>query len=132
LFDYEVPPSPDEIVYVDRPVLTFDDPEFAFPAATTDLPSTAAAGGFHSSSATFAAGRFPRIADSRLCAGSDLVPATRLRGSAAQQHDLCQHPQQGRGQRHHEHCQDYGSGGSDNDLAGAGLTRNGRTTRPLP
>jgi hypothetical protein len=30
-FDYDVPPPPpDEIVYVDRPVLAFDDPEFGF------------------------------------------------------------------------------------------------------
>ena len=31
VFDYDVPPPPpDEIIYVDRPVLMFDDPEFGF------------------------------------------------------------------------------------------------------
>ena len=57
-----------------------------------------------------------------------------LCGAAAKQRDLCQRPQQGRDQQHHQHRQNYESGRRDDNVEGRTsirLARWGRTSRRI-
>ena len=105
VIDYDVPPPPpDEIVYVDRPVLVFGDPEFDFvppppppvfflPPPPEDFvvlePPPPPVGAVHPAAADL-------CADPGLCAGAGLC------GAAAEQHHLHQHPQQHCHQQRHQ------------------------------
>ena len=97
--DYDIPaPPPEEIIYVERPVLFFGDPAYDFsppppppaiflppppPEFMTLPPPPLSGGGI-------------RLANAGLHAGSGLGSSAALRAAAApQQRDLCQHPQQG-------------------------------------
>ena len=112
VIDYDVPPPPpEEFIYVDRPVLAFGDPEFDFrPAATrAGLLPAAAGGGFRGAGAAAAADRAVHPAAADLCGDTGLCAGAALCGAAAEQHHLCQHPQQGRHQQRHQQAAAAGS-----------------------
>ena len=102
VIDYDVPPPPpEEFIYVDRPVLAFGDPEFDFvpppPAPVYYLPPPP--------------DDFVILEPPPPPIGLFILPqpifvpipvyvrAAALCGAAAEQHHLCQHPQQGRHQQ---------------------------------
>ena len=100
MMDYDVPPPPpDEIVYVDRPVLYFGDPDVRLRAAT------AAAGlflpppppDFVVLAPPLAGGRPVRAAAADVRADPGVRQAAGLCRAAAEQHHLPEHPQ------HHGH-----------------------------
>ena len=96
---YDVPPPPpEEIVFVDRPVLAFDDPVFALaaPASTAHLSASAAASRVHRPTAAAPADRPLRFARAGLQARSSLGATARLRGAAASK------------QRHLRQCSQHG------------------------
>ena len=105
VIDYDVPPPPpEEFIYVDRPVLAFGDPEFDFvpppPAPVYYLPPPP--------------DDFVVLEPPPPPIGLFILPqpifvpipvyvrAAALCGAAAEQHHLCQHPQQGRHQQRHQ------------------------------
>ena len=105
VIDYDVPPPPpEEFIYVDRPVLAFGDPEFDFvpppPAPVYYLPPPP--------------DDFVILEPPPPPIGLFILPqpifvpipiyvrAAALCGAAAEQHHLCQHPQQGRHQQRHQ------------------------------
>ena len=102
VIDYDVPPPPpEEFIYVDRPVLAFGDPEFDFvappPAPVYYLPPPP--------------DDFVILEPPPPPIGLFILPqpifvpipiyvqGPALCGAAAEQHHLCQHPQQGRHQQ---------------------------------
>ena len=105
VIDYDVPPPPpEEFIYVDRPVLAFGDPEFDFvpppPPPVYYLPPPP--------------DDFVVLEPPPPPIGLFILPqpifvpipvyvqAPALCGAAAEQHHLCQHPQQGRHQQRHQ------------------------------
>ena len=96
MIDYDVPPPPpDEIVYVDRPVLYFSDPDVRLRAATAaaGLLSAAAAAGFRRAGAAARRRRPVRAAAAGVRADPGVRQAAGLCGAAAEQHHLSKHPQ---------------------------------------
>ena len=111
VIDYDVPPPPpEEFIYIDRPVLAFGDPEFDFvappPAPVYYLPPPP--------------DDFVILEPPPPPIGLFILPqpifvpipvyvrAAALCGAAAEQHHLCQHPQQG---RHQQRDQQAAAGG---------------------
>ena len=120
VIDYDVPPPPpEEFIYIDRPVLAFGDPEFDFvappPAPVYYLPPPP--------------DDFMILEPPPPPIGLFILPqpifvpipvyvqGPALCGAAAEQHHLCQHPQQGRHQQRHQQA------------AAAGVRPVGRTWR---
>src|SRR3954467_286427 len=112
VIDYDVPPPPpEEFIYVDRPVLAFGDPDLDFipppprpvyhlpPAPGPGVLPPAAAGRFRDIGAAVGAGRAVHPAAAVLRADTGLCAGAALCGAAAEQHHLCQHPQQVRHQQ---------------------------------
>ena len=105
VIDYDVPPPPpEELIYIDRPVLAFGDPEFDFlpppPAPVYYLPPPPD---------DFVILEPPPppiglfiLPQPYLRADPGLCPAAALCRAAAEQHHLCQHPQPGRHQQRHQ------------------------------
>ena len=105
MIDYDVPPPPpDEIVYVDRPVLYFGDPDFDFapppPPPVFFLPPPPP--DFVVLAPPLAADRAVRPAAAVVRADAGLCPGAGLCRAAAEQHHLQQHPQHDRHQQRHQ------------------------------
>ncbi len=95
---YDVPaPPPDEIVYVERPYLYLDDPVYALPPPAAAAGLLAAAADLPRSAGAPASGlRNLRAADAADRSGADLRVRTGLRGAAAEQRRVPEHPQHDR------------------------------------
>ena len=130
VIDYDVPPPPpEEFIYVDRPVLAFGDPEFDFvpppPAPVYYLPPPP--------------DDFVILEPPPPPIGLFILPqpifvpipvyvqGAALCGAAAEQHHLCQHPQQG---RHQQRDQQAAAAGVC-PVAGLGAKAGGRPGAPV-
>ncbi len=114
VIDYDVPPPPpEELIYVDRPVLAFGDPEFDFlpppPAPVYYLPPPP--DDFRDTGAAAATDRAVHPAAAVLCADPGLCAGAALCGAAAEQHHFCQHPQHDRHQQRHQQAAAAGCSG---------------------
>ena len=132
MIDYDVPPPPpDESIYVDRPVLAFDDPEFGFapplPPPVYFLPPP-------SPDFILLPPPLPPV-DFFVLPIPIYVPVPiwceppAYVRAAAEQRDLRQRPQQGRDQQHDEHRQNYQSRGPDDNAEGRASVGPARSRR---
>ena len=105
VIDYDVPPPlPEEFVVYRSSCAGVQRSRVRLRAAASaaGVFPAAAAGRFRRVAATAAADRAVHPAAADLCADTGLCAGAGVCGGAAEQHHLCQHPQQGRHQQRHQ------------------------------